>query len=94
MGKSSRSWIKDVLAVLLAFAGMGFALLMMLQGELMSQTPLGAVISPEVKQSTIEGIKLYFMGIGGAILLSSIAYILVGQDDTVKTTVPDTSKRQ
>jgi hypothetical protein len=93
MAAKSQCWMKDLLAVLLAFAGLGVAVWMMIEGELASHVPLGAQLTGQTKQAVISGLMLYFKGIGGAILLSSIAYIMVGQDDTVQTTLSDSSKR-
>jgi hypothetical protein len=94
MVKPTRCWMRDVLAVLLAFSGLGVAVYFMLQGELLSQTPFGGVISSSAKQQATAGIMMYFKGIGGAILLSSIAYIMVGQDDTIQTTIQEPAKRK
>ena len=94
MVKSNRSWMRDLLAVLLAFAGLGFAVYFMLQGELMAQTPLGAVITSSIKQQATDGIMMYFKGIGGAIFLSSIAYIMVGQEEALQTTIEEPAKRK
>jgi hypothetical protein len=92
MAKQRCGWLKDMLAVFLAFGGAGAAVWLMLQGEVLSQLPLGVTVTDAARAVALNGLTMYFKGIGGAIFLCSVAYILVGQDDTVVTSA-DNQKR-
>jgi hypothetical protein len=85
--------IKNLIAVLIAFAGFGLAVMLMIKGEMLAFTPLGKLITPGARQTVLTGLMAYFQGIGGAMVLSAIAYIMVGQEDIICTTVPDPKKR-
>jgi hypothetical protein len=85
--------LKNLIAVLIAFAGFGLAVMLMIKGEMLAFTPLGKLITPGARQTVLTGLMAYFQGIGGAMVLSAIAYIMVGQEDIICTTVPDPKKR-
>ncbi len=82
--------VKEVIAVLIALAGLALGVIMMLQGE--SQVVIGE--TPEARQLMLDGLMTYFKGFGLAVFLAGVAYILVDGEEDVTTVLSPASTRK
>jgi hypothetical protein len=91
--KKTGCWMKDVFALALSFVGLALAVVLMMQGEQHAAIADSLKGTPEGNATLVQGIMLYFRGIGGAILLAAIGWILIGyQDDRSTRVAPPTSQ--
>ena len=83
--------LKDILAVLLALAATGLGVFLMIRGELLT----AATDSTDLhsKKLMLDGLMMYFKGIGLAFLVAGATYILVGQEEHLSTTFDSSDKK-
>ena len=80
---------RDVLVVALAFVGLVWGVTDMLQGEALVVIPDDPAQMLASRDAMIEGLKQYSKGIGLAIFLAGIGFVIVDYDEDLTTRMVD-----
>jgi hypothetical protein len=84
---SSRT-LRETLAFIVAIAATVIGVSYMLGGEQQVVIPAGKTMTPEVYSTVLQGLVQYSIGMGLALVMAGIAFILFGYEEDL-TTAPE-----